>query len=534
MSDEIRGLGVFSTIMPSIFLAVAALVLNVLMVRLIDQQRVIIGTLKAIGYTDFQIFLHYTKFALGLGLVSGLIGLALGHAMGYLVISLYRMFYEFPNLENHVYFAEYGGGLAVALLCSLVGSLQGARAALRLSPAEAMRPKPPAPGGAIWLEHYPWLWERLPFGWRLVLRNVFRNRLRTAVGMFATSMGAGLLVCGFILASAVVYLISFQFQLVTHSDVDLRFKDEHGLPALYEASRLPGVDFAEPVFDVSCTFIHGPYQRRGGISGMLTDSRLTVPRDIDGRAIRIPAVGLAMSSKLASLLHVRAGDLITILPTKGLRNELQVPVAELSDSYIGLAVYADIHYLSRLMGEELAVNGVQLALQKTPDARHALYKELKQLPALQSVNARADVIENLEFIMRTQRIFILFIVVFAGVIFFSSLLNTSLISLAERRREVATLRVLGYSEWQVGGLFLRESLIVNSLGTLVGLPLGYGLSYFLSVVYDTEMFRFPLVSPPGVWYGTIALAILFGALAHSVVQYAINRMDWLDASKTME
>ena len=191
LSDEIRGLGLFSTLMPAIFLAVAALVLNVLMVRLVDQQRVIIGTFKAIGYSDRQIFAHYTKFALGLGLASGLVGLGLGHLMAGFVTSMYRMFYEFPNLESHMFLSDYGGGLAVALGCAVIGSLQGARAALRLSPAEAMRPKPPAQGGAIWLEQFNWFWNRLSFGWRLVLRNVFRNPLRTRGGSVRHGHGGG-------------------------------------------------------------------------------------------------------------------------------------------------------------------------------------------------------------------------------------------------------------------------------------------------------------------------------------------------------
>jgi putative ABC transport system permease protein len=534
LSDEIRGLGVFSRAMPAIFLGVAALVLNVLMVRLIDQQRTIVGTLKAIGYYDWQVFLHYTKFAVAIGLFAALIGMGLGYGMSHFVLSIYKMFYEFPNLENHIFPGTYLGAVAVAVLCSLVGSLQAARLGLRLKPAEAMRPKPPAQGGAIWLEHFPRFWERLSFGWRLVLRNVFRNRLRTSVGVLATSLGAGLLTCGFILAGAVAFLINFQFQLVAHSDVDLRFKDEQGRPALLEAAALPGVELAEPQFDVSCTFVNGPHRRRGAISGLLPDSRLTTPRDIEGRRVRIPRSGLAMSSKLAQLLHLRPGDTVTVLPTRGRRDPLRVPVTELSDSYIGMAVYADIHYLSRLVGEELAVTGVQLAIDGGTYSRDSLYREVKRLPGVQSVNVRADTIRNMQFVVETQRIFIVFVVLFAGVIFFSSLLNSSLVGLAERRREVATLRVLGYNEWQVGGLFLRESLVVNSLGTLLGLPLGYGLAWMLSKIYDTETFRFPLISPAWVYFAAVGLAIVFALVAHAVVQRSINRLDWLDASKTKE
>jgi putative ABC transport system permease protein len=534
LSDEIRGLGVFSRIMPAIFLGVAALVLNVLMVRLIDQQRLTIGTLKALGYYDSQIFVHYTKFALALGMFGALVGMGLGYGMSHLVTNIYRMFYQFPNLENQIFPGTYAGAVAVALACSLVGSLHAARTALRLNPAEAMRPKPPVQGGAIWLEHFPALWHRLSFGWRLVLRNVFRNRLRTAVGVFSTSLGAGLLVCGFILTSAIAYLINFQFQLVTRSDIDLRFKDERGLPALLETEHLPGVELAEAVFDLGCTFTNGPRSRRGAISGLTPGGRLTIPRDLEGRAIRIPPEGLAMSRKLATLLDLKRGDLVTVTPTRGRRDELRVPVAELSDSYIGLAVYADINYLSRLVGEELAVTGVQLAVEPGRESRPSLYRELKQLPAVQAVNIRADVIRNLEFIVETQRIFIAFVVLFAGVIFFSTLLNSSLIGLAERQREVATLRVLGYTPWQVGGLFLRESLVMNSLGTLLGLPLGYSMAYTLSRVYDTEMFRFPLTSPPWVFIAAVVMAIVFALAAHAVVQWSVFKLDWLEASKTKE
>jgi putative ABC transport system permease protein len=521
--------------MPAIFLAVAALVLNVLMIRLIEQQRTVIGTLKAIGYSDAQIFLHFTKYGIALGTLGGVIGLLLGNRMALFVTNLYKQFFEFPELTSDVYPGTYLAGLAISFCCALVGSIQGARGALRLNPAEAMRQKPPVQGGAIWLEHFARLWRRLSFGWRLVLRNVFRNKLRTTVGVFAAAMGAGLLVCGFILRTAVIYLISFQFDLVNRSDLDLTFDDELGAAALLEAQRLIGVEHAEPVLDVSCTFVNGHHRRNGGVTGLTRGARLTIPRDRQGRPIRIPPNGLAMSRKLSQLLHLSRGDYVTMIPTKGRRDELRVPVAEISDAYVGLSVYADIHYLSRLIGEEFAMTGVQLMLDRRPAERDALHRELKAMPAIRSINARADVIKNLmDTIVNTQKIFIGLIVIFAGVIFFSSLLNASLISLAERRREVATLRVLGYTPWQVGGLFLRESMVINVLGTLLGLPLGYSLAKLMSVIYDTEMFRFPLISPPPVWINTVVLAIVFAIGAHLIVQWNVHKLDWLEASKTKE
>lgn len=534
LSDEIRGIGVFASFLPFIFLAVGALVLNLVLVRLIEQQRVVIGTLKALGYHDRQLFTHFTRLGLAVGLAGGLAGLALGYGMAEFITSLYRRFYEFPELANQIDRPTYAAGLAISLTFAVIGSWQGARFAMRLNPAEAMRSRPPAGGGAIWLEHFGWLWRRLGFGWRLTLRNVFRHKLRTGVGVFACAMGAALLVCGFMLSEALEYLVNFQFERILRSDVDLSFSDERGLPALLEARRLPGVDAAEPTCDVVCTFVRGPRRHRGVVTGLSPRSQLTTPRDVSGRRIRIPEHGLAMNRKLAELLEVSTGDVVTLLPIKGRRYPLEVPVVEISNSYIGMAVYCDVAYLSGLVGEELLLSGVQLAADPRPGPRTALLHDLKHLPGLQAVNVRADMIDNLQVVVRTQRIFILLLVLFAAVIFFCSLLNASLIALAERRREVATFRVLGYSAWQVGGFFLRESLLVNAVGTLLGLPLGYGLAVLISIIYNTEMFRFPVIATPGVWGWTLGLALTFALAVHVVVQHSILQLDWLEASKTRE
>jgi putative ABC transport system permease protein len=535
LSNEIQGLRAFGVINPAIFLAVAALVLNVLISRIAEQQRVVVGTLKAVGYDDRQVFGHFIKFGLAVGLAGGLAGCALGYWIAAGMTGLYQSFFQFPSLKTQLYAGICAEGVAIGLVCGLLGSVHGARAMLRLEPAEAMRPKPPAQGGAIALERVSWLWSRLSFAWRSTLRSLVRNRVRTASGMFASAMGAMVCVNALMLHAATRHMIDFQFELVQRSDVDLAFKDERGRDALSEIQGLTGVDYAEPVLDVACTFTNGPYSHKGGISGLMPNARLTVPRDADGRRLRIPAAGLAMTRKMADLLNVRRGDLVSVQPSKGLREVRAVRVEEIVDSYLGIAVYAEIDFLSRLVHEELAVTGVQLTGPQTPKALPALYRELKQMPGLRAVSSRADMIANvMDSLVKNQRVFIGLLVMFAGVIFFGSVLNASLISLAERRREVATLQVLGYSEWQIGGLFLRESMLTNMAGTVVGLPLGYLLNYGITLAYDTEMFRIPLVDPRQIWAGTLLLGVVFGLLAHLILQRSLARMDWLEALQTKE
>jgi putative ABC transport system permease protein len=419
--------------------------------------------------------------------------------------------------------------------CSVLGSLHGARQVLRLSPAEAMRPRPPLQGGAIFLERLHWLWRRLSFGWRMVLRDVTRQRVRTLAGMFAAAMGTCILVTGLNLNLALRHLIEFQFELVQRSDMDLVFKDERGRDALDEARRWPGVDWAEPLLEVPCTFVNGPYAHRGAVQGLRPDARLTIPRDTQGRRVRIPSSGLAMTNMLAEKLHVGPGDWIEIRPTQGARRVQHVQVVHIIDGYIGLAVYADWHFLNRLVDEASALNGVQLALDQRPENLQALHRHLKQLSGVQAITARQDTIRNLnDTILKVQSIFIGILIAFAGIIFFGSVLNSSLINLAERQTEVATFRVLGYGPWEVGGLFLRESMVVNVLGMLLGCPLGFYLSRLMAAIYNTELVRIPIRFSPGVYVTTVILGAMFALLAHAVVQRSIHRLDWLAALKVKE
>ncbi len=348
-------------------------------------------------------------------------------------------------------------------------------------------------------------------------------------------MGAAVLASGFMMIEATYYLIDFQFRWLLKSDVDLTFSDERGRDALLEAASLPGVRLAEPVLNVACTFENGHFRHKGAVTGLQRGAALTVPRDTQARPIRVPTVGLAMSGKLAEVLHLECGDMVTMHPTKGLRHPQQVPVVEISDSYMGTAVYTDIDYLSRLVGEEFALTGVQLRMETDPDEREAFNRQLKRLPGVRGVANRQSMVNSIEdTIIVSMNVFIFVLVGFAGVIFFGSILNSSLVSLAERQREVATLRVLGYGPWQIGSLLFRESLVLTAVGTLLGMPVGYLLTVAMSMSYDSELLRFPVVSSATTWVMTAVLAVLFTVLAYLFVQLAIHRMNWLEALQAKE
>ena len=535
LTNEIAGLWSFAIFMPVCFLTVAAVVLNVLLTRLAEQERTVMGTLKAIGYSDRRLFLHFVQFASVVGLLGGVTGSILGYGLSLLQTYAYAQVFEFPDLPGFFYWDLTAISLAVSVGCAIAGGWIGSRRILKLQPAEAMRPKPPKAGGAVFLERFTHFWNRLDSTWRMVLRGVVRSRFRTAAGVFAAFAGSGVLVSGFMMAEATYFLIDFQFKWIARSDYDISLKDEHGDAALAELSRLPGVDLAEPLLNVACTFSNGRFSKKAAIQGLAANAQLTVPHEDANKPIRVPEAGLVIGRKLAEILRVDEGDTVAFRPVKGLRRLHHVPVARIADGYLGLNVYADIDYLSRLIGEEFALNGAQLRVNKNREAERAMLSAMKKLPAIQSVTSRTAMVENLEStIVQNMWVFIGMLIIFAGVVFFGGILNSALVSLSERRREIATLRVLGYGTHEIGHMLFRENTIVVLIGTILGVPFGYALTWSVAQLYDTEMFRFPVVCSAGTILWTTALAVLFAVLAHVPVQRSINRLDWLEALQAKE
>jgi len=441
LSDEIRGLGATAAVLPVVFLAVAAMVLNILLRRMAERQRGIIGTLKALGYSDRAVLLHFLAFGLVVGLCGGLAGIGLGVAMARWFIEIYREFFQFPSFLIQTHPDLLLIATAISVFFAGVGAARGVWRVLKLEPAEAMRPAPPERGGAVFLEKIPALWRRLGFRSHIALRSLARNRGRTAGGIVATALSSALIFLTLALLDATYFLVDFQFEQVAHSDVDIGMRDEQSVDALFEARNLPGVDYAEPMLGVVCDLRNGRHARRMAISGLSGTHRLTTPRQADYSRIDIPSTGLVLSRKLAEILHVVSGDHLDLTPVRGRRQRVSVPVMSIVEGFLGMECYANLDYLSRIVGEARAVNSVQLAVN--PAGRDDLYRAVKRLPNAQGLSVRANTKENiLSTLTETMSASLGMTLVFAGLIAFGSMLNSSLIEIGDRTRDISTFRVL--------------------------------------------------------------------------------------------
>lgn len=532
VSDEITSLWATAVFMPTIFLGIAAFLLNLLLARLVSTQRDQIAVLKAFGYSNGDVGLHYLKLVAMVVLLGAALGVGLGLWMGQAVTKNYANFYHFPLLAFEVQPSLVLISVGVSLAAAAIGAFVAVRRAVQLPPAEAMRPEPPA-------EFRPTLVERLglqqlfsPAG-RMIVRNLERQPIKAGLTVLGLSLAVAILVVGRSFEDAMDYLVEVQFHQIQQEDITLSFTEPLSGSARFDLQHLPGVIRAEPFRAVPARLRFQQHTYLGGLTGLPPEGQLRRLLDKDLKPVRLPSQGVLLTDKLAEILGVQPGDLLTVEVLEGARPVRQVPVAGRVDELIGVAAYMDIHALNQLMREGVTVSGAYLEVEA--DALDAIYADLKETPAVASVALRKTSISRFEeTIAGNLEVFTTVLVIFAMVIAFGMVYNAARIALSERGRELATLRIIGFSRGEVGFILLGEQTLLTLVAIPIGSAMGFGLAALMSFFYDTELYRWPLVVSRftyGFAVGVIAIAALISGW---MILRQINQLDLIAVLKTRE
>ena len=444
ISDEIKGLAATAVLIPSIFLGIAAFLLNLLLARLVSTQRDQIAVLKAFGYDNLTVGLHYLKLVMMITLIGAGIGTALGIWFGSTITQFYTNFYHFPVLRY-----EAGAGLiATAIMVSVgaaaLGAFTAVGRAISLPPAEAMRPEPPA-------QYRPTIIERAglqrffsPSG-RIILRNLERRPLQAALSVLGIALAVAILVTGRYFEDAINHIIDVQFRQVQREDVTLVFNQPRSAGVRYELRHLPGVLQSEPFRTVAARLRFEHRTHLGGITGLEPSGQLRRLLDKTLQTVDLPPDGIVLSAKLAEILGISVGDSLTVEVLEGERPTRTIVVVGLVDELVGLSAYMDIHALNQLMREGQTISGAYLAIDA--DYTDQLYTQLKQTPAVTSVTLRQTIIDQFQqTIAASLGVFTTVLVAFACIIAFGVVYNAARIALSERSRELATLRIIGLTK----------------------------------------------------------------------------------------
>jgi putative ABC transport system permease protein len=523
VESELAQLQTFGFLLPLIFLMVAAFILNVALTRALAQQRPQIAALKALGYTNVALGWHYLKWALVIGAAGVAIGIAGGAWFGHMVIELYNQFFRFPVLLFHVPISVIVGATGLTLTAAGAGAFSAVRRAVQVPPAEAMRPEAPARYRRTVLET-PLVVRHLGTAGRMVLRNLSRHPLRAGASVFGIAFAVAILMIGFVFSDAIERLMETQFWVAERQDVTVGFVEPRSDAARHALARLPGVAAVEPQRMVAVRVRSGHRERYLAITGVVSNPRLKRIVDGDGRILSMPPSGVVLSQMLADVLGVRAGDDVIVEVLEGMRPVRRVVVTGLVDDILGLSVYMDMSALHRLLREGDVASGALLLID--PAREVELSRALKAMPVVAGAGFKRAVLQSFRDTMAANMNLTIFInLLFAGVIAFGVVYNAARVSLSERSRELASLRVLGFTRAEISLILLGELALLTLAALPVGALFGYALSAMIVQSVQSEVYRFPLyVSRQAIawsWLGIIGAALVSGLIVR-------RRLDTLD------
>jgi putative ABC transport system permease protein len=532
ISDEIRQLRSMALIGPTIFLGVAAFLMNIVLTRLIATQREQIAAMKAFGLTRWEIGFHYLKMVSAIPVIGALLGTGIGSWMGLGITRMYTRFYRFPVFGFDLDPGVVGLALLISVSAALVGTMASVRRAVMLPPAEAMRPEPPAKFRKTLFERFGW-GRGVPQTVRMIVRQLERRPLKSAISCLGIATGVAVMVLGSFMKDSIVYVMDFQFRLAQRQDMMISFVEPSGSRAIHDVAHLPGVFRVEPFRAVPCRLKLSHRERRVSIMGLDSSAALYRLMDDQEQVVELPEEGLLLSSKLASLLDAELGDIVTVEVLEGERGVYQVPVSAMITEFNGTNAYMNRTALSRMLHEGDNASGAFLSID--PLKEDELFAELKQTPRAAGVAIKSAILKSFEQTIAENLLRMrLFNIGFAAIIACGVVYNTARISLSERSRELATLRVIGFTRREISTILLGELAILTALAIPVGLGIGYLFAAWATLGMDTELYRIPLVIERAT-YGEAALTVIVATVASGLwVRRKLDHLDLVAVLKSKE
>jgi len=532
LDAELKQLRGMARIMPPIFLLISAFLVNMILSRLIALEREQVGLLKAIGYSNFDVGWHYTKLVIAISAVGLVIGLLAGLWLGAGLTRLYASFFSFPFLIFRQSVDLYLLAATVTLLAALAGAAKAIWSIVRLPPAVAMRPPAPTGYRSVLADHK----MALPIFSQLTimaLRHLVRWPVRSFLTTLGTSLSVALLITAFFSFDSIDYMIDTIFFRTERQDATVNLARDSASGTIFSLTAMPGVLIAEPYRTVPVVFRNGFREERVAIEGISENAVLSTVLDPEEHPLSLPSSGLIVSETVAKKLRLRPGDMVEVDLLEQGRRTVRVPVAVLAQSFVGLTAYMRLKALNRLLRDGDKISGANISIDTNELPQ--LYRTVKETPAISgiallniSLQMFRDTIRQNITTMTTVYIALAVIITF-GVVY-----NSARIQLSERARELASLRVFGFTRAEVSGVLLTELGVIVLLAQPMGWLLGYLFSWSVVKGFESDLYRIPLVIHSKT-FAIASLIVLSAAIVSAlIVRRRIDRLDMVRVLKTRE
>ena len=530
VSNEIEQLYSLATVLPTIFLGVAAFVMNVVVGRLIALERGQIGLLKAFGYSPFEIGRHYGGFVMTIAAVGLVFGIIAGSWFGRTVTELMAAQYRFPVL---IYGTSRDAIVVAALaaaIAALAGGYNGIRSAMRLPPAEAMRPATPVGYRRTLLSQ---LAAGIDQPTRMVARHLIGHPSRTLATVTGIAVALGVLIMSLSWRDSIDNIEVDFFQITQAQDVTITLRENGASNTVHAIARLPGALVTEPIRSVPVRLKSGRIERLESLVGLPEDPRLFRPHDADGRPITLPERGIMVSSMLATLMEVGPGDRITVEARTDRRPIAELPIVGVFETLIGSPVYISKPGIDRFMGDGERFSGAHLRIDPTDE--DAFFKYLKETPEVAAVSSKTAALgEFRRTLDENMDVMISIYVTFGCLMAFGVVYNAARVSLSERERDLASLRVLGFTRNEVAYVLLAELAVLSVLSLPLGCVAGYLLKAVFTSQFNNELYRISLTIEPSTYGTGVLIGLAAIACSGLLMHRKVEALNMISALKTRE
>ncbi len=526
MEAELESLESLSGSLPILFLFIAGLILMMILSRMVKNDRLKIGVLKAMGYGNRQILLHYMWYAVIVGVLGGLLGSTMGMALAGGMTRLFLEFFNLPLLRVQFDIPYILTAMLLTVPFCVVSGLIGARGILKIAPSDAMREEPPKKGKRILLEKIPFFWKRLSFTRKLILKNIFRNKKRTIFVISGVTLTYGMMMFTTAMPEVMDQMMNRHFSEFQKMEYNISFYRPVDKRAVSDLSHVVDVDYAEGKIEYPFEITRGNKKQSVNILGIEENTRFYEFSDTFGNPVPVQAGGIILSENLAKALKVKAGDNVRINSFLTDKTEIDIPVAGVVKQVLGMNAYMEIDEMRRLLLEEGVITGV---FMNSRDSE--IQEKLLKASNIASIMSVEDMRGVYEEYMDLIFVSIGFMLIFSGIIGFCIVYIATIISIGEREGEFSSLRVLGFTKNEIFKMVLKENNIITVAGILVGIPVGELFCRYSSEAFSTDLYTLDMTPTleSGLWAGVCTVAFIF--LAQLATYRKIHRIDFLQALK---
>ena len=516
-----------ATVFPLVFYAVAILVSLISMNRMVEDDRGEIGTLKSLGFSNKEIITKYILFSLLATLIGGSLGIALGLTIiPYLIFVIYGILFVLPNFHIGLNLTMSISGLVIAIVCICGATLITAYKVLKGKPAELMRPKAPVAGKKILLEYITPIWHKLNFSNKITIRNLFRYKKRVFVTIVGICGCTALMLCGFGIKDSIVDITNMQFletfkydETVYTNDLDINEVEK-----IFTNDKIQEYVLAEQITatieESKVTMIaldSTEYTKIFNTQDSKTNKNKILTKD-----------SIMITDKLAQLQGITIGDTITILD--GDAKEYTLTITDIVKNYIEHYIYIDKSQLDEFKPNTVFLNTNNITSKQQEDLTKELLKNDSVINVIHTetlMDSTSDMVKSLDLIIAV-------LVVLAASLSFVVLYNLSNINITERKREIATLKVLGFYNKEVDSYITRENLILTILGIIPGFVLGYFLTFITIGTVEMENTKFLRHITPQSYIYSAIISIIFTLIVNFVTHYSLKKIDMIESLKSVE